>query len=108
MNDRLLGLLGMARRAGRLIAGFDATLDAVKAHRAQLVLLASDLSPKTEKELRFQAETAVPILTLALTKEEIGHAAGFGKPVGVVTTEDKGFAAALIKAADCRNKEDAV
>lgn len=108
MNDRLNGILGMARRAGRLIAGFDATVDAVKAGRAQLVLLAADLSPKTEKELRFAAEDAVPLLSVGLTKEEIGHAAGYGKPVGVVATEDKGFAAAIIKAADCRNKEDAV
>ncbi|MBE6769028.1 MAG: 50S ribosomal protein L7 [Ruminococcaceae bacterium] len=108
MNDRLNGLLGMTRRAGRLVAGFDATVDSIKARRAQLVLLAADLSQKTEKELRFTAGDAVPLLSVGLTKEEIGHAAGYGKPVGVVATEDKGFAAAIIKAADCRNKEDAV
>ncbi len=108
MNDRLNGLLGMARRAGRLTAGFDAVIESVKTQKAQLVLLAADLSPKTEKELRFTAAEAVPLLSVGLTKEEIGHAAGYGKPVGVVATEDKGFAAAIIKAADCRNKEDAV
>lgn len=108
MNNRLIGLLGMARRAGRLTAGFDAVLELVKSGKAQVVLLAADLSPKTEKELRFAASTAVPLLPVELTKEEIGHAAGWNKPVGVVATEDKGFAAAMIKAADCRNKEDAV
>lgn len=108
MNDRLCGLLGMARRAGRLIAGFDAVVDAVKAGRAQLILLADDLSPKTEKEMRFAADDAVPLLCTGLTKEEIGHAAGWNKPIGVVATEDRGFAAAMKKAADCRNEEDAV
>ncbi len=108
MNDRLCGLLGMARRAGRLVAGFDAVVDSVKARHAQLILLACDLSPKTQKELRFTAGDAVPFLATELTKTEIGHAAGFNKPIGVVATEDRGFAAAMIKAADCRNEEDAV
>ena len=108
MNDRLTGLLGMARRAGRLIAGYDAVAASVKAGKAKLVLLAADLSAKTEKELRFAAGDAVPLLSSALTKEEIGHTAGFNKPVGVIATEDSGFAAALVKAANCRNEEDAV
>ena len=108
MNDRLCGLLGMARRAGRLIAGFDAVVDSVKVKRTQLILLASDLSPKTEKELRFAAGNAVPLLCTELTKTEIGHAAGYNKPIGVVATEDRGFAAAMLKAANCRNEEDAI
>ncbi len=108
MNDRLCGLLGMARRAGRLVAGFDAVIDSVKTKRAQLILLACDLSPKTEKELRFAAGDAVPLFYTDLTKTEIGHAAGYNKPLGVVATEDRGFAAAMIKAANCRNEEDAV
>lgn len=108
MNDRLCGLLGMARRAGRLLAGFDAVVDSVKSKRAQLILLAADLSPKTEKELRFAAGDAVPLLHTKLTKTDIGHAAGYQKPLGVVATEDRGFAAAMMKAADCRNEEDAV
>ena len=108
MNERLTGLVGMARRAGRLTAGFDAVKDLITAKKAQLVLMAADLSPKTEKELRFTAGDAVPLLTTALTKDEIGHAGGWQKPVGVIATEDKGFAAAMRRAADRRNEEDAI
>ena len=108
MNERLAGLLGMARRAGRLIAGFDAVKESVLSGRAQLVLLACDLSPKTEKELHFALGEDVTPLPVGLTKDEIGHAAGWNRPVGVIATEDHGFAAAMKKAADCRNEEDAI
>ena len=108
MNERLCGLLGLARRAGRLAAGFDAVKELITAKKAQLVLMAADLSPKTEKELRFAAEDAVPLLSIGLTKDEIGHAGGWNKPVGVIATEDKGFAAAMRQAAAQRNEEDAI
>ena len=106
-QERLTGLLGMARRAGRLIAGFDAVKESLVGHRAQIVLLATDLSPKTEKELRFAAEGATLCAT-GMTKEEIGHAIGHQKPVGVVATEDRGFAAAMKKAADSLHEEDGI
>ena len=106
MNERLSGLLGMARRAGRLVAGFDAVKELIISKKAKCVLLACDLSPKTEKELHFAAQDAVPFLTIGLSKEEIGHAIGFEKSVGVIATEDKGFAKAFLNAAPS-NEEDA-
>ena len=48
MNDKLTGLLGLSRRAGHMTCGFDAVADLLRGGRAVLVLLASDLSPKTE------------------------------------------------------------
>lgn len=109
MNERLAGLLGMARRAGRLIAGFDAVKVALTDGRAQLVLLAADLSPKTEKELRFAAGAAAPpFLSGGSSKEEIGHAIGSGKPVGVIATDDRGFATAMKQAVGSFNEEDGI
>lgn len=109
MNDRLTGLLGMARRAGHLTAGFDAAKDLLTAGRAQLVLLASDISQKTEKELRFAAGAASPpVLFAGLTKEEIGHAIGANRPVGVIAIDDRGFAAAMQQAAGRFNEEDGI
>ena len=56
MNNKLCGLLGIARRSGHILIGFDAVRAALLAGKTQLILLASDCSPKTEKELRFAAE----------------------------------------------------
>ena len=44
MNDRALGLLGIARRASALSLGHDAALSSVKEGRASVCILASDSS----------------------------------------------------------------
>lgn len=60
MEDKLAGLLGMCRRAGRLTTGFDAVTALAAEGRAALILAASDVSEKTGKELRFALERAAP------------------------------------------------
>ena len=98
MEDKLAGLLGMCRRAGRLTTGFDAVKALAAEGRAALILAAADLSEKSGKELRFAMERAaapVPILTVPLTKEELGRLLGLRKPVGILATADEGFARAI-------------
>ena len=107
MTERIAGMLGLARRAGKLTAGFDAVKDLLVSHKVNTVFLATDISPKTEKELRFAASDAVLFLTIGMTKDEIGHAIGNQKPVGAVTTEDKGFLRSMQNALR-PNEEDAI
>ena len=98
MSDRITGLLGLCRRAGKLTIGFDATVAAVKKRTARLVLLSSDVSPKTAKELRFFAEEGgIPVRDLPLTKEACGRALGLQKAVGALGITDAGFAKTLQK-----------
>ena len=98
MNDKLTGLLGLSRRAGHMTCGFDAVADLLRGGRAVLVLLASDLSPKTEKELRFIGkDKAADIVQIPLDKSAIGRALVLKKPVGVSAVDDRGFAAAMKK-----------
>ena len=66
------------------------------AGKAALLLMAADLSEKTAKELRYAArEKKIPLARMPLNKEETGAACGFQKPVGVLATEDRGFATAM-------------
>ena len=96
MNNKLAGLLGIARRAGHILIGFDAVRAALLAGRTQLILLASDCSPKTEKELRFAGQNCrCPILFAPGSKEDLAGALGLQKPVAVVATDDAGFAEAM-------------
>ena len=93
---KLTGLLGISRRAGRLTTGFDAVKGLIGEGKAALVMLASDLSEKTHKELRFAVgDKKIPIRRMPLTKEETGAACGLKKPVGVLATDDNGFAKAM-------------
>ena len=50
MDDKALGLLGIARRAGRLSLGHDAAKGAVLAGRARLCLISADASDRLERE----------------------------------------------------------
>ena len=103
MNNKLCGLLGIARRSGHILIGFDAVRAALLAGKTQLILLASDCSPKTEKELRFAAEGKTsPVIKVEADKDAFTAALGMQKPVAVIATDDRGFATAMIK----HTKED--
>lgn len=92
--DKLHGLLGMAKRAGKLCVGFDAAVAAVKDGSCQLLLIAADGSAKTEKECRFAADST-PVLRLPLDKALLSAAIGATKPVAVAAVCDGGFAKAI-------------
>ena len=38
MNDRILSLLGICKRAGKLITGADTTIDSIRKNKAKLVI----------------------------------------------------------------------
>ncbi len=90
MNSKLLSLLGLCRRAGRLRLGFEQTLQAVEQRTAALILIAGDVAARTEKEVRFKAGDSVAIRRIAPTREQLSHAVG--APAGTVTVTDEGFA----------------
>ena len=88
MNDRILSLLGICKRAGKLITGADTTIDSIRKSKAKLVIFANDFSKSSKKSVQTAAdECNVKTLTMNRSKEEIGFA--LGKICG---TEDKGFA----------------
>lgn len=96
MNDRVTGLIGLARRAGKVAVGYDAAATAVREGKGSLGLCACDLSPKSRKEWLFSvSRSSVPVRTLPLTKETLGAALGVHKPVGIITVCDEGFARAI-------------
>lgn len=94
MNDKLLSLLGLCRRAGRLAAGFEQTLQAISQKQAALVLVTADTAPRTEKEVRFKSNHSLPVIRITRTKEEVSHA--IGTAAGTVAVTDEGFAKQLM------------
>ena len=94
-KNKLLGLLGLCRRAGRVQMGHDPVLESLRTGKARLVLLAGDLSPHTSRGLVNAAEQeGVPLYTLKdCTIDEMG--AALGKRTGAAAVEDSGFAKKL-------------
>ena len=94
MNDRILSLLGLCRRAGKLSLGNDAVLASVRDGAARLVLCTADISENTYKKIAYAAgDSSVPCLTLNRTKDSLGNA--IGKYCAVVSVNDAGFAKTL-------------
>ena len=93
-NQKLLSLIGIARKAGRLSLGNDAAIEAIREGKARLVILAKDLSPRTARGIQFAAEEEGVLWIKALeTMDEISMA--LGKRTGIVAVNDAGFAKKL-------------
>lgn len=90
-QSKLLSLLGIARKAGRLSLGNDPAVEAMRSGKTYLVLVASDLSQRTLRGIRFAAEEEmIDVLTINKTMDEISVAVG--KRTGIIAVNDVGFA----------------
>lgn len=96
-NPKLLSLLGMCRRAGRLSCGHDAAIGSVRSRSAKLCLLSEDSSQRLRKEIEREAAfdgRDIPVRMLSSTSDEIGKATGLRS--AVVTVNDEGFAKTML------------
>lgn len=100
MNN-ILGTLGLCRRAGKAIFGFDAVIDELKSPKGKAygVVMAADLSVKTKKEVLFYCgKYNKPAVTVNATLDEIGGV--MGKRTGVIAILDKGLFNSITKPND--------
>lgn len=90
MNDKLLSLLGMCRRAGKMEIGFAKTAEAIEKGKACLVIVAADTAARTEKEVRFKGKDRIPVARISHSAEILSHA--IGVQAGTIALTDEGFA----------------
>ncbi len=84
-TDRFLSNLGLARRAGALVIGCPAVLEAVRHCRAALVLYAEDLSAGALKKLQTAcAHYQVQLRSAERTMAQLSDALGKSCQVGAV------------------------
>ncbi len=97
MESALTGLLGLARRAGKAELGEEAVSDAALAHRARLILTASDAADNTLRRLERAAGIGNAVyFSIPMTKAELGGA--LGRPTcAAVALTDVGLAAAALE-----------
>ena len=95
-NNKVLSLLGLATKAGKVASGEFSTEKSVKSGRGFLVLVADDASQNTKKKLQNMCDFyEVPIYFIADT-EELGKFCGkeFRASLAV---QDENFAKAMLK-----------
>lgn len=96
MNDTVLSLLGLCRRAGKMSMGHDACKQSLKFGAAEACFICSDASERLNGEISNLAEAAdKPLYAVKYTMLEIGQATGF--KASVFTVDDAGFAKSFIQ-----------
>lgn len=95
MSD-ISGLLTICRRAGKLVLGMDEVKSACRSGKAKGVLITSDISAKSFKEIAFVCgEEEIPLYRCDMTMDDIG--AALGKVYGIIAVADSGFMKAAAK-----------
>ena len=106
LNNKILSLLGFAAKAGKLSYGFEATLWSVKTAKARLLAVAEDISPKSRKEMHYYADKYNVKITVLEGIDIKTVSDAVGKKCGIVAVLDRGFADAILKAAEIQANED--
>lgn len=92
--NKILNLLGLVTRAGKLITGEDLLLKAIKEKKVKLIIIATDCGKNTQKKLldksKYYGIEAIEIFTI----EQISRAIGKENRVAI-GIEDVGFSKKL-------------
>ena len=98
-NEKLLGMLGLAARARKIVTGTELVTEKIKSgKRVELVLIAADVSQNTFKKIVnccdfYEQE----YIQLQSTRDEISHAVGKSCLVSAVAIIDRNFSDAIKK-----------
>lgn len=94
--NRVLAMVGMAMKAGKVVSGEFSTEKAVKEGKAFLVIVSEASSDNTKKKFRNMCSYYKVPMYIYGTKEELGHSMGKEFRASLAVTEE-GFAKSIEK-----------
>lgn len=94
MNPKMKSLIGLARRAGKVITGDEACMKAVRNGKAPLIVVAADASDNTKKKYADKCSYYGTTLIVTGDRQSLGGAIGRPDQV-VIAIEDEGFASGI-------------
>ena len=93
--DNTAGLLGLAKKAGKLEIGEESVSSAVRLSKARLIMSASDASASSKRHAQNLADSGGAVwITLPYDKSALGGLLGRGTP-GILAITDTGLAASF-------------
>ena len=94
--QKVLSLIGLAKRAGRVVLGEGPSKDAARYKKAKLIIIAEDASDNTKKSITDSCKYYNVRYYMAFSKESLGHAVGNSINAAVAILDD-GFAKSIEK-----------
>lgn len=96
MINKTLGLLGISAKAGKIIAGSEIVIENIKKKKVNLVILATDCSEKTKKNIKLYCnENSIKVIEYG-TIEENSKAIG-KQNKAIIGIIDNKLAIAILK-----------
>ena len=89
-KQQLSNLIGLAKRAGKVISGEELVIKAIQNGKARLVILASDAATTQNNRLTHTSTYTEKPVSQLLTERELSHAIGQNRKV--IALVDDGFA----------------
>ena len=96
MNSKMLGLIGIATKAGKISAGSEIVTECIKFKKAKLVIIAEDASEKTKNNFKYLCEKNNIKIIIYETIDNLSKAIG-KKNKAVLCVKDKNFADEMVK-----------
>ena len=95
---KALSMIGLCKKAGRLVSGAPMVVDAVRENKVCLCIYASKAAENSVKRVTDKAKSYNTLaLALDVAPEELGHSIGKAGAISAVGITDCGFAEAIKK-----------
>lgn len=99
MENKIYGLIGLARRAGKVSFGTESSIETIEKKKAKLVIVASNSSDRTKKNFKELSQKLNVPFRITGTIEDLSQAIGqVNKAVLVI--KDENFAKEILKRID--------
>lgn len=96
MMNKVINMISLAQKAGKIKSGEENVLNIIKQKKAEIVFLAEDISDNTAKRICDKANYRdIPVYRI-FDRDTLGRAIG-KKERAVVAITDKNFAGGIIK-----------
>lgn len=96
MHDDFLQFLGIAKKARKLLEGYNKCEDALIKGSVYLLILAGDCSENTKEKFKRICESKEIPIYIEYSKEQLGEILG-RQEIGVVGVTDRGIGEKLVK-----------
>ena len=93
---KALGLVSLAKKAGRITSGESACKEAIRFGSSHLIIIAQDASANTRKNITDSCIYYEVPYVIAFEKDTLGHSVG-NEYNAVISINDEGFAKGILK-----------
>ncbi|MDT8716420.1 ribosomal L7Ae/L30e/S12e/Gadd45 family protein [Clostridium sp. 19966] len=99
MKDKFLNFLGIAKRSGNLVLGYNKCFEKIKASKVFLCILAEDVSINTFQKFNLLASKNNIKVILGYSSIELGESVGCER-ISIICVMDKNMACNLVDLQD--------